>query len=51
MTLAIYRYRVKISLQISDVREAGENVIYIAAPRHSLMYTRIQWVEICVILW
>ena len=26
MTLAIYRYRVKISLQISEVREAGENV-------------------------
>ena len=31
--------------QISDVREAGKIVIYIAAPRHSLKYKRIQWVE------
>ena len=38
-------------LQISDIREAGKILIYIAAPRHSLMYKRIQWVEISVILW
>ena len=37
---------------ISDViREAGKLVIYITTPWHSLMYKRIQWVEICVILW
>ena len=38
-------------LQISDVREAGQVVIYIAALRHFLMYKRIKWVEIRVILW
>ena len=37
---------------ISDViREAGKHVIYIATLWHSLMYKRIQLVEICIILW
>ena len=38
-------------LQISDVREAGQVVIYIAARRHFLMYKRVQSVEIHIILW
>ena len=29
-------------LQISDVREAGQVVIYIAAQQHFLMYIRVQ---------
>ena len=29
-------------LQISDVREAGQVVIYIAARRHFIMYKRVQ---------
>ena len=37
--------------QISDVIEAGQVVIYIAARRHFLMYKRVQSVEIHIILW
>ena len=37
---------------ISDIiREAGKLVVYIATLWHSLMYKRIQWVEIRIILW
>ena len=38
-------------LQISNVREAGQVVIYTAAQRHLQMYKRVQWVEIHIILW
>ena len=38
-------------LQISDVREAGQVIIYIAARRYFLIYKRVQSVEIHIILW